>query len=338
MSLSVRLRALAISSKLAPLRILASASSASASIGENDLLQLALFRGAEARLLHLVVKRARLLVGDLARLGERGGADGEHIDGAIFGRRVGRLAIVEKALQRLGGRRGDLPGRRGRQNDVIDVAALRVKMGERLDQRFRRRQAVGQRRGDLLAQVGLALLGDEAALAQSHIAQSRIETLAAERAGRILQVRVVAQGLGDRLVRDRQAERPGLDVERGVGDQPPERLRVEADRMRLRVGQRNLHLALIALHHRLIGGAELVRRDRRAADVGDLGRPKPRKMSPMPQIAKLTMISPSTTVMIALPTNPCEAARIHSSIALLSFGFRPLRAAPPYLAASRAFA
>src|SRR3954469_9272151 len=46
-------------------------------------------------------------------------------------------------------------------------------------------------------------------------------------------------------------------------------------------------------------------------------RPKPRKMSPMPQIAKLTAIKPSTTPMTALPSQLLEALRIPRSIEVL---------------------
>src|SRR3954453_14473580 len=46
-------------------------------------------------------------------------------------------------------------------------------------------------------------------------------------------------------------------------------------------------------------------------------RPKPRKMSPMPQIAKLTAIRPSTTPMTALPSQLLEALRIPRSIVVL---------------------
>src|SRR5215470_8343355 len=59
-----------------------------------------------------------------------------------------------------------------------------------------------------------------------------------------------------------------------------------------------------------------------------LERPKPRKMSPMPQIAKLTIRSPMTTPMTALPSQLAEAVRIPRSIEPHSCrdGFRSLPA------------
>src|SRR5436190_4913437 len=43
--------------------------------------------------------------------------------------------------------------------------------------------------------------------------------------------------------------------------------------------------------------------------LANVERPKPRKMSPMPQIAKLTTSTVTTTPMMDLPTQPEDACR-----------------------------
>ena len=64
---------------------------------------------------------------------------------------------------------------------------------------------------------------------------------------------------------------------------------------------------------------------------------KPRSMSPTPQMTKLMMMSPMTTVMIALPTAPLAALRIDSSIGVVHL-FRGARVKPALLAPPTRFA
>src|SRR5437870_12697093 len=50
--------------------------------------------------------------------------------------------------------------------------------------------------------------------------------------------------------------------------------------------------------------------------LANVERPKPRKMSPMPQIAKLTTSTVTTAPMMVLPTQPEDACRIPRSMNL----------------------
>ena len=72
-------------------------------IGEQDLLEIALFGRAELRILagDLGVGRLGVRVADLGGIGERLRLERHDVDRAIFGRAVARLAIVEIGLQRV---------------------------------------------------------------------------------------------------------------------------------------------------------------------------------------------------------------------------------------------
>ena len=100
----------------------------------------------------------------------------------------------------------------------------------------------------------------------------------------------------------------GALVDHGVGDHLVEQLPVEAERARL-VGQdRPAELAAELLQPVLIELAELSRSGFRSPPtLASVDWPKPRKMSPMPQIAKLMAIRPRTTPMTARPIQLEEA-------------------------------
>ena len=123
---------------------------------------------------------------------------------------------------------------------------------------------------DLLAQIGLGLAGEEAALAEAGIAQGGVETVAAELARGVLQVGIGAHRGGDRVVGNRQAQRRGALIERGLGDQALQHFAVEAERVRLRVGQARLRTGLDLIHQILQLALELLAGDHGAADFGDL--------------------------------------------------------------------
>ena len=118
----------------------------------------------------LVVERLGVLVRHFRRLGEIRGGGQENGEAAIFRRPVVRLAILEIALQRVRrGRRNVARGAR-RQDEIVDRARLRVDPREGVDEGLGRAQAFDQREFDLPAQIGLALAGEEAALAEAGIA------------------------------------------------------------------------------------------------------------------------------------------------------------------------
>ncbi len=64
-------------------------------------------------------------------------------------------------------------------------------------------------------------------------------------------------------------------------------------------------------------------------------RPKPRKMSPMPQIAKLTTSTVTTAAMMDLPIQPEDACRIPRSMNLPYCEQRGFRVASPARARAR---
>ena len=144
-------------------------------VGEDDLLQLALLRRGEARVANLVVVGLGVVVGNVGGVGERGRIDEQDFERAVFRRAILILALVEIGLERVVGGGGNVARRARRQRDVVDRAGLRLDAGEQVDERLRRDEAVDQRRLDLLAHVGAALGGEEAALAEAGIAQGLIE-------------------------------------------------------------------------------------------------------------------------------------------------------------------
>src|SRR5262249_51608495 len=63
--------------------------------------------------------------------------------------------------------------------------------------------------------------------------------------------------------------------------------------------------------------------------LANVERPKPRKMSPIPQIAKLTTSTVTTAAMMVLPTQPEDACRRPRSMNLPCCEQRVFRAASP---------
>ena len=93
---------------------------------------------------------------------------------------------------------------------------------------------------------------------------------------------MLARDLG---VGQAEPQRAGALVERGFGDQLAEQLPVEAERARLVGRDRPAELAAELLQPVVVDLAELLDPDFGAADLGArVDRPKPRKMSPMPQM------------------------------------------------------
>ena len=102
------LRALAMSSKLAPALICASAGVRIGLVGKHDLLDGAFFGDDIALVFGRLVFGLGVLVGHLVGLGERRRADEQDVGGAILRGAIARLALVEEGLERLGGRRRDV--------------------------------------------------------------------------------------------------------------------------------------------------------------------------------------------------------------------------------------
>ena len=97
-------------------------------------------------------------------------------------------------------------------------------------------------------------------------------------------------------------ERAGALVQDGLGNGLGQHLPVEPDRARLGGRDGTADLAAELLHPVHIGLAELLDADLGVADPATVDRPKPRKMSPMPQIAKLMAIRPTIMISTVLPS------------------------------------
>ena len=91
-----------------------------------------------------------------------------------------------------------------------------------------------------------------------------------------------------------EPQRPDALVEGEFGDHLADDLPVEPERARLLERDRPADLTADLLQPLVVDLAELLDADLGTADLGSVERPKPRKMSPMPQIAKLITSRPMT--------------------------------------------
>ena len=91
-------------------------------------------------------------------------------------------------------------------------------------------------------------------------------------------------------------------------------LLVEAEGARLLGADDRAELAPEPLQFVGIGSAELVDGDLVSPTSATVEAGVARKMSPMPQIAKLTIRTPNKMVAMALPTTVCPALRMFRSI------------------------
>ena len=153
------------------------------------------------------------------------------------------------------------PAALGRQHEIVDRAGLRFGGGQRLEQGLGRVEAVDQRIFELLAQIGLPPLGEEAAFAERRNRAAPASNFARlnwpEASCRRGSARAASAIASSEIARPSDAARWSSAASsisrRSTCD-------VEPDRVRLRGGQRRLGAALILVHQVLQFGSELVAR------------------------------------------------------------------------------
>ena len=111
-----------------------------------------------------------------------------------------------------------------------------------------------------------------------------------------------------------------LIIERRLAHEAREHLPVQTILVRLVIGDAAPLQPLLTLQFALIGVAEGVGADLVPPTCARLFAPNPRKMSPMPQIAKLRMIKPIRIAMMVRPIQPCAEARSDLSMGGMLFG------------------
>ena len=156
------------------------------------------------------------------------------------------------------------------------------------------REVAADAADDLPAQRDAALLRDEARFGVAGLADELLETVAVELPGRCREGRIGR----DALARSRRRTDPSpscarILVERRFRDHLAEHLPVEAERARLIGRDRAADPAAELLQPLVDSSGGTARSPISVLPIlATVERPKPRKMSPMPQIAKLIAISP----------------------------------------------
>ena len=165
--------------------------------------------------------------------------------------------------------------------------------------------------------VSAALLGDEALLGEAGIAQRILEPGAVELAVRRLECRIAGDASRDFGIGHAEPHLRGALVEPGLR-RPSRSSTCRGKPKRARLFRRDRHgrsAGRAAAARSLIGLAELIGSGFRSLPIlASAERPKPRKMSLMPQMAKLPASSVMTTPMTMRPSQLAEALRIPRSM------------------------
>ena len=265
-SLSLRPRSLARSAKDCALGDALARGRGFLRVLKHDLAHFALFRRAVLAFVLLVILLG-VGIGDRVRLGDVGRRQRQQRDLAVFRRAEQNLALVEIFLQHVRRRGGDIAGLRRPERQIFDGALLVLILIDRRHGGRRHVQIAGDAFGDLPAQQHVALLIDKAGFGIAGLADDLLEKPAVELAVRPAEIRIVGDAADDVGIADAEAQRLGLLVERGFGDQVAERLPVEAERARLVGRDRAAEPAAELAQLVVIKLAKLLDRDFGVADL-----------------------------------------------------------------------
>ncbi len=237
---------------------------------KHDLLHGPGLGRAISRVLDLFIECHRVGIRYRIGFGEGRGRDRQHDELSVLRGHEGGLVGIVIGLERraVGGR--DLASRRGRQDHGIETARLgRVAM-QRVDGSRRRRHPADQSLHELLPQIGLALVADEALFVEAVVPQHGIEPGTVEAAARSREGRIGEDRSGHPAVRDPETQGLGTIVEGRVRHQARQDLHVEAQTVGLVVGDLPTRPLLQVLQLRLIGLPVSGGRDADSADLRDL--------------------------------------------------------------------
>ena len=243
---------------------------------EHHLTQLACLRLAVIGLV-LVEIGFCVGVGNIARFGDLRRGERQHGDLAVFRRAEQHFAVVVIAFDLLRSRLRHVTRLRRAQRHIFDAAGLGLILADRRQHRLGHLQLAADALGDLPAQQHAALLGDVGLLGKVGLADHRLEALAVEFPLRPAEVRIAGDQLGDVGVGKAEPPVAHALVQRGLGDQLPGQLPVDAERMRLVRRDRAAELAAELLQAVVVELAELVDGDFGAADLGDRIEPEATK-------------------------------------------------------------
>ncbi|MGY4504759.1 hypothetical protein ACVWYH_008716 [Bradyrhizobium sp. GM24.11] len=239
-------------------------------VREHDLVDLALLRCGK-QILALIEQLLRVVIGDVAPLGDLLRRDHGEDDLAEFGRAELDLVILEIGGERLGRGRVDRACLRRVEPDEFDRALFVLEARRDVEHGRRRLEAGTDRAGDLPAQCYLALLGHVALLGVAEIADQALEAVRIEFAVDALEVRVVHDELADLVVGLAESEPARVFIEGGFRKRLLQHLAIKAKRACLFRRQRAAELAADLLEAVGVDLAELVQRNLGVPDLGHRG-------------------------------------------------------------------
>ena len=204
----------------------------SGAVGERDLLDMPALGRRESVLLSLV-KGLHLLVADGDLLAHLGIGQQDERDLPELGRNEAALVllVVRLELFLVGGL--DLAGNLGIERHVRDGARLALVAVKRLDEIVGRHIAAGERLGELLAHFLRTALGEIAPLGEIVLTQDLGEGVAVELTADAVEHGIIADGIGNRRVRQIEAELLGVRINGSRTDEARDDALVDAELARL---------------------------------------------------------------------------------------------------------
>ena len=206
-------------------------------------------------------------LGDFHPAAEFLGRHRDDFDLAVFGCAEHDFALLEILAELLRRRRRDVARLRRSQRHIFDIALLVLKLVDRFEPSFRHRHVAIDQFDDLPPQHQPALLGNDPLFGHADGAQELIEAVAIELAGRTAERRIFGDAADDFLVGQAEPHLPRALVEPGIVDHSEQHRAFETDRLGLFRRDRLADLAAELLEALVIGAAELLDRDFRAADL-----------------------------------------------------------------------